>query len=255
MCGITGYIGVKEELPIVLQNLKKLEYRGYDSAGVSFFEAAPRGGSGKLKTIKAVGKFQNLNRAVSGYSSVPGTASIAHTRWATHGSPRVANAHPPCDCDGEILLVHNGIIENHKMLKTELLRLGHRFHSQTDTETIAHLIEEIRKKNPEEKFINILEYALERETGANALAIGNANEPGVLYATRLGSPLVVGIGAGEYHIASDPTALAGRVKKVIYLKDRQLARLTSAAITITPTRPKIEKLTLSPESAKKGTFP
>ena len=137
MCGITGYIGKKQALPIIFSNLKKLEYRGYDSAGVVFFNT-----TGKIEKIKAIGQLSNLEKKLKLSSSLPLTAAIGHTRWATHGVPNEINAHPHTDCRKEIFLVHNGIIENHKALKAELQKLGHKFHSQTDTEVVPHLMED-----------------------------------------------------------------------------------------------------------------
>lgn len=240
MCGIAGYIGKKEGLPIVLGNLRKLEYRGYDSAGVAFFNFSPA----ELKIFKAVGKLDNLEKLISQEKSLPLTAAIGHTRWATHGVPNEVNAHPHSDCKKKIFLVHNGIIENYRELKTELIKKGHRFRSQTDTEVVAHLVEEYG-----------FEPALKKIVGAYALAVINKDEPQKIYIARLGSPLVVGVGKDEYHVASDPTALAGLVKKVIYLKDGQHGTLSLTDFKIGPLRPKIEKLDLDPEQAKKGNFP
>ena len=137
MCGITGYIGKKEALPIVFENLKKLEYRGYDSAGVAFFDF-----SGDQKLVKAVGKLGNLEKLIKDEKSLPTMAAIGHTRWATHGVPNEVNAHPHFDCKKEFFLVHNGIIENYRELKDGLMKKGHNFRSQTDTEVLAHLVEE-----------------------------------------------------------------------------------------------------------------
>lgn len=239
MCGIAGYIGKKEGLPIVLNNLRKLEYRGYDSAGVAFFNS-----DAEIKLIKAVGKFDNLEKLVQGEQALTGTAAIGHTRWATHGVPNEVNAHPHYDCKKEIFLVHNGIIENYKELKEELSAKGHRFRSQTDTEVAAHLIEEYG-----------FERALKKIVGAYALAVINKNEPHKIYVARLGSPLVIGVGKKECYIASDPTALAGLVKKVIYLKEGQRGVLSWGEFKIGPARPKIEILDINPEQAKKGNFP
>ena len=241
MCGITGYIGKKEGLPIVFNNLRKLEYRGYDSAGVAFFNPTD---FSDVHLIKAVGKLENLEKAIRGQKSLPSTAAIAHTRWATHGVPNETNAHPHSDCKKEIFLVHNGIIENYRDLKTELTKKGHKFHSQTDTEVVAHAIEEYG-----------FEPALKKIVGAYALAVIFKKEPGKVYIARLGSPLVVGVGRGEYYVASDPTALAGLVKKVIYLKDGQRGYLSSDEMKIGPLRPKIEHLEIDVEQAKKGNFP
>jgi len=247
MCGIAGYIGKKEGLSIVLNNLKKLEYRGYDSAGVAFFNS-----DADVKLVKVVGKFENLEKAILGEKArsaglgqaLAGTAAIGHTRWATHGIPNEVNAHPHYDCKKEIFLVHNGIIENYKELKEELSAKGHHFRSQTDTEVAAHLIEEYG-----------FEKALKKIVGAYALAVINKNEPHKIYIARLGSPLVIGVGKKECYIASDPTALAGLVKKVIYLKEGQRGVLSWGEFKIGPARPKIETLDINPEQAQKGNFP
>lgn len=237
MCGISGYIGKKEGLSVVFANLRKLEYRGYDSAGAAFFNKG-------VEVIKTIGKLDNLEKALLGKRSTPRTAAIAHTRWATHGVPNQANAHPHSDCKKEIFLVHNGIIENYRELKEGLAKKGHRFRSQTDTEIVAHLIEEYG-----------FEPALKKISGAYALAVIDKKEPGKLYIARLGSPLVVGVGEGEYYVASDPTALAGLVKKVIYLKDGQRGVLAVDGLKIGPAIPKIEKLEIDAEEARKGNFP
>lgn len=252
MCGITGYIGRRSGLPVVIENLKKLEYRGYDSAGTAFFSSAHNRPSVEL--VKAVGKLDNLETLIKDRLSPPGMGAIAHTRWATHGVPNERNAHPHHDCGKKIFLVHNGIIENYKPLKKDLERRGHRFRSETDTEVIAHLIEETESHNGAD-FIHTLEKSLSRLLGAYALVIVNAKEPNSLYAARLGSPLVIGVGEKEYFIASDPTALAGLVKRVIYLDDRQIAKLSPDGFTITPSKIKLESLDLDAETAKKGRFP
>src|SRR3989344_7186518 len=239
MCGIAGYIGKKEALPIVFENLKKLEYRGYDSAGVTFFDF-----QGETKLIKRVGKLVNLEKAICRERSLPTLAAIGHTRWATHGVPNISNAHPHYDCKKELFLVHNGIIENYRELKEELSKIGHRFRSQTDTEVIAHLMEEYG-----------FEPALKKIVGAYALAIIFRKEPQKIYVARLGSPLVVGVGKNEYYVSSDPTALAGLVKKVIYLKDGQRGILSLDQMKIGPVRPKIVPLEMDSEQAKKGKFP
>src|SRR3990167_1272810 len=155
MCGITGYIGKKQALPIVFNNLKKLEYRGYDSAGVAFFDFKR---TGNVRLIRAVGKLNNLDIAIKNHASLPVTAAIAHTRWATHGVPNETNAHPHHDCRKEIFLVHNGIIENYQELKNKLTKLGHKFKSQTDTEVVVHLLEEKAKKT--DNFEEVLKKSL-----------------------------------------------------------------------------------------------
>lgn len=244
MCGITGYIGKKEALPIVFANLQKLEYRGYDSAGVAYFKKNPKSEILNTKLVKAVGKLENLDKAIIGESSVAATAAIGHTRWATHGIPNEANAHPQLDCKKEIYIVHNGIIENYKELKYDLIKNGHNFRSQTDTEVAAHLIEEYG-----------FEKSLKKIIGAYAFAVINKNEPEKIYFARLGSPLVIGVGQDEYYLASDPTALAGLVKKVIYLKDGQSGVLSLDGFKIGPARQKVESLDIDLEKAQKGDYP
>ncbi len=271
MCGISGYIGKKEGLPIVFGNLKKMEYRGYDSAGVAFFiptRALPttksgrnpdrgvgvnQGGNFDIEVIKRPGKINILEKDLSGEKSLPATASIAHSRWATHGIPNEVNAHPHFDCRKEIFLVHNGIIENYAELKAVLIRKGHRFHSQTDTEVFPHLVEEELKL--EKSFEAAFEKSLKKIVGAYAFAAIYKNDPTKLFIARLGSPLVVGVGKGEYYVASDPTALAGLVKRVIYLKDGQRGVLSLSGMKLGPARPKIERLEIDFEKAQKGNFP
>ncbi|MBI2024903.1 MAG: glutamine--fructose-6-phosphate transaminase (isomerizing) [Candidatus Harrisonbacteria bacterium] len=245
MCGITGYIGKKEGLPIVFDNLRKLEYRGYDSAGVAFFNAVSSIKHQVLgpKVIKAVGKLDNLEKAIRGAKSQAATAAIAHTRWATHGIPNETNAHPHTDCKKEIFLVHNGIVENYRELKTDLTKHGHHFYSDTDTEVLAHLIEEFGP-----------ELALKKVVGAYALAVIFKKEPEKIFVARLGSPLVIGVGGGEYYVASDPTALAGLVKKVVYLKEGQRGWLSLSGMKIGPARPRLEPLEIDPEQSRRGNY-
>lgn len=261
MCGISGYIGKKEGLPIVFANLKKMEYRGYDSAGVAFFVSHNK--NLDIRVIKKPGKINILEKELVGESSLPATAAIAHSRWATHGIPNEANAHPHFDCRQNIYLVHNGIIENYSCLKTALSKKGHHFRSQTDTEILAHLIEEELKST--NSFEKAFEKALKSVVGAYAIAAIYKNEPSKLFIARLGSPLVVGVGRGEYYVASDPTALAGLVNKVIYLKDGQRGVLSVGGVDIGPARPKIERLEMDfssgggpsfgSEESRKGNFP
>jgi glucosamine--fructose-6-phosphate aminotransferase (isomerizing) len=251
MCGITGYIGNKEALPIAFHNLRKLEYRGYDSAGVVYFEN--RGGTPTIKLIRKTGKLDQLEGAIFGKNSLPGTVAIAHTRWATHGAPTEKNAHPHADCGKQIFVVHNGIIENYEDLKIGLIKSGHKFRSETDTEIVAHLLEEERKDS--KTFDEALSAALQKIRGAYALGIVVSDEPNTIYFARLGSPLVLGLGEGEYFLASDPTALAGLVKRVVYLDDGQRGRINREGFWVSPTPSKIEALDLSVEEAKKGSFP
>lgn len=247
MCGIAGYIGQRNGLPIVLDSLRRMEYRGYDSAGVVFF--AQTG----FRVIRSVGKLKNLENAVGVAVGRSGSAIIGHTRWATHGAPTEKNAHPHADCERNIFVVHNGIIENYQELKEALQRKGHKFSSETDTEVVAHLIE--ARLGREQNFARAFGAALAEIRGAYALAIIYAGEPDAIYFARFGSPLVLGIGKGEFFLASDPAALAGMVREVVYLKDGQRGKLTASAYEVYPSKPKIELLDLDPESVKKGPYP
>ncbi|MBI2676463.1 MAG: glutamine--fructose-6-phosphate transaminase (isomerizing) [Candidatus Yanofskybacteria bacterium] len=256
MCGIAGYIGKKEGLETVLEGLKRVEYRGYDSAGVLFFQ------NGKPVLVKRQGKLANLERVLRGTVTKGkgstqginiGTGTIGHTRWATHGMPDEINAHPHHDCKKEIFLVHNGIIENHQELKDKLTKLGHKFRSQTDTEVVVHLLEENLKKI--KNFDKTLKKSLREIVGAYAFAIVYTKEPDKIYFARLGSPLVLGLGIEEFYLASDPAELAGKVKKVIYLKDGQAGWISGTDFKLNPVKSKIENLNLTAEQAQKGNFP
>ncbi len=233
---------------MVLGSLKLMEYRGYDSAGGLFFSH-----QSKPVLEKSSGKLENLTKKVESLRAQPLLAAIGHTRWATHGLPNETNAHPHTDCQKEIFLVHNGIIENYQILKEKLIKAGHRFRSQTDTEVIVHLLEENLKRS--RTFAQALDLSLKKIIGAYALAIINKSEPEKIYFARLGSPLIIGLGQEEYQLASDPTPLATLAKKVIYLKDGQRGWISSQEFKIWPAKPKIENLNLKPEQAQKGNFP
>jgi glucosamine--fructose-6-phosphate aminotransferase (isomerizing) len=221
MCGIIGYVGKnKGAIDIALRGLQQLEYRGYDSAGL----AVLRPNSGQPVFLKkTVGRVQNLADKVS-KDKISASCVIAHTRWATHGIPSVANAHPHHDCRKKIFVVHNGIIENHKYLKEVLQREGHKFSSATDSEVLAHLIERHNRKD------NLLEdaviEALYHVKGTFAIAVISQNEPNKIVAARRSSPLIIGIGQNEYFLASDASALTQHTKKVVYLDDDEIAVLT-----------------------------
>ncbi len=251
MCGIVGYIGDGESLPVLLTGLKALEYRGYDSAGVAIFSR------GAVKEKKSLGRINVLEAATKG-GDFSGSTGIAHTRWATHGVPSEANAHPHRDCGRRVFVVHNGIIENYRELKEYLIGRGHKFLSETDTESVAHLIEDFLKDGRD--FKDALFAALKMIKGAYALALVDSNDPEKLYAARLSSPLVVGVGAGEYFLASDPSALIGRTKDIIYLKDGEVAVVRRDNIEIVnfenvPTPYEIIKLEWNLEEAQKGKYP
>lgn len=217
MCGIIGYVGNREATPILLQGLKKLEYRGYDSSGVGVIPAAGT----KIALRKTNGKIRNLENLIQSHPFPRSTIGISHTRWATHGVPNKINAHPHLDCRGKILLVHNGIIENYEELKKRLIKQGHKFVSETDTEVIAHLIEECDKGD----FLAAVRQAIKQLRGAFALGILSVDHPDLLVAARVGSPLIIGVGKGENFIASDVPAILEHTKRIIYLKDGQMAVL------------------------------
>ena len=252
MCGIVGYIGKKEALPILISGLEALEYRGYDSAGVAIVS------ENGIHIKKRVGHVATLRASLEGNASFRGHLGIAHTRWATHGAPTEENAHPHVDCHNRIFVVHNGIIENYAELKKFLIARGHTFVSETDTESIAHLIEELMKhgKSSSEAFVE----ALTMIKGAYALAMVDAKDPETLYATRLSSPLVIGIGEHEHFIASDPSALIGITKKIIYLRDGEIATIKRDAIQVhdihaMPISVSITELEWDIDQAQKGAFP
>ena len=217
MCGIIGYIGKQKAASILIEGLKRLEYRGYDSAGLSVISR-----EFGVETIKAVGKVANLENKING-RDIGGTAGIAHTRWATHGKPCDQNSHPHTDCRKNIFLVHNGIIENYQELKDNLVKKGHKFSSETDTEIIAHLIEEFNKKTD---FKSSVLKTLKIIKGTYGLAIINKKEPDKIIVARLGSPLILGIGREEFIVASDIAAITRHTNKVIFLEDGEMAVIT-----------------------------
>jgi len=232
MCGIVGYVGREAAVPFLLEGLRRLEYRGYDSAGIA--TCGPEG----LTIDRTVGKLANL-AAKLGESPSTATLGLGHTRWATHGAPVVANAHPHVGGDGEVVLVHNGVIENHAQLKLELAAAGYDFRSATDSEVVAHLIAEGLKRASEAEdadanapYLDAVRWALSRLRGTYGLAILFRDRPDLLIAARFGSPLVVGVGKGEYFLASDASPLAGRTDRIVYLADHQLATLTPGGFTV-----------------------
>ena len=221
MCGIIGYIGMRGATPLLLEGLKRMEYRGYDSAGVAVMN-----GSG-VETRKAAGKISQLERALA-TSPVEGDTGIGHTRWATHGVPNECNAHPHVDCKGDIAVVHNGIIENSGTLKKGLEARGHKFASDTDTEVIAHLIEEAFDGNLEDAVIE----ALWQIEGTYGIAVVSSKDKNKIVAARKGSPLLLGLGDGEYYVASDVSAILAQTREVVYLDDGDVAVLTRDGYTI-----------------------
>ncbi len=221
MCGIVGYVGLRDGATLVLEALKRLEYRGYDSAGLATVDEAV------LAVEKAPGRIAVLEQHLNG--QVPsGRTAIAHTRWATHGAPTAENAHPHTDCGGTIALAHNGIIENAAALRSALERRGHRFRSETDTEVAAHLIEELYDGS----LVAAVIAALRSIEGTYGLAVVSTREPGTLVAARMGSPILLGVGDGEYFVASDAAAVLEHTRSVVYLDDGEVAALTADGYTI-----------------------
>jgi glucosamine--fructose-6-phosphate aminotransferase (isomerizing) len=221
MCGIIGYIGMRGATPLLLEGLKRMEYRGYDSAGVAVMN-----GTG-VETRKAAGKISQLEHALA-TSPVEGDTGIGHTRWATHGVPNECNAHPHVDCKGDIAVVHNGIIENSGTLRKGLEARGHEFASETDTEVIAHLIEEAFDGNLEDAVIE----ALWQIEGTYGIAVVSGKDKNKIVAARKGSPLLLGLGDGEYYVASDVSAILAQTREVVYLDDGDVAVLTRDGYTI-----------------------
>jgi len=224
MCGIIGYVGEKNATPILIDGLCRLEYRGYDSSGVGVIAQK----TGKIVVRKTPGKIQSLKDSMATRPLPQGTVGISHTRWATHGAPTKANAHPHFDGDKKILLVHNGIIENYEKLKDRLCSKGHVFLSDTDTEVIAHLIQSHYRGD----FLHAFKAAIRELEGAFALGVICRDDPDTLYAARVGSPLIIGLGKKENFIASDVPAIIHATRRIIYLKDAELAVLTKDKVDV-----------------------
>ena len=253
MCGIVAYIGKKEAFPIILKGLKRLEYRGYDSAGVALID------NGQLNIYKCAGKVANLEEFIS-EKNAEGTIGIGHTRWATHGPPTDVNAHPHISMDGSLALIHNGIIENYDALKQELIKQGYVFKSETDTEVLVHLVDNIGKK---EKvwFGEALRMALSHVVGAYAIVAISKDFPNQMVAARKSSPLVVGIGEeGDFYLASDATPIVEYTKQVVYLEDEEIAvikfgeELKLFSINDEEKRPYIQQLEMELEALEKGGY-
>src|SRR5437867_1946770 len=217
MCGIVGYVGPRDAIPVLLDGLTRLEYRGYDSAGVAVVNG--RG----VETRKLAGRVPGLRHLLA-QAPVRGTCGIGHTRWATHGAPTERNAHPHTDCQGSVAVVHNGIIENGELLRVRLEQAGHRFVTETDTETVAHLIEEAPGETLEERVIA----ALDQIEGTYGLAVISDRDPQKIVVARRGSPVLLGIGCGEYLVASDASAVLPLTRSVIYLADGDIAVVTAS---------------------------
>lgn len=248
MCGIVGYIGYNKAVTILLDGIKRLEYRGYDSSGIAFVE------NGSLRCEKAVGKIAELEKKLDG-GKFNTHIGIVHTRWATHGAPTMNNAHPHMDCHKQIAVVHNGIIENYDYLKSRLEREGHIFQSETDTEVLAHLIEKYFQNNLEKAVME----ALKEVEGTYGIAVISTKDPHKIVAARKGSPLVIGIGNKEYFVTSDVSASLGHTRDVVYLDDNEVAILTldhyeTKTIQNIPTYKKVEEVLWNIDMIEKGGY-
>jgi glucosamine--fructose-6-phosphate aminotransferase (isomerizing) len=216
MCGIVGYIGHREAYPIILKGLKRLEYRGYDSAGIALYDG------NEIKLSKTKGKVDDLEKRVASEMSTKGNLGIGHTRWATHGVPNDVNSHPHYSNSGNLVIIHNGIIENYEALKKELKKRGYTFKSDTDTEVLVNLIEDIQISN-DVKLGKAVQIALNQVVGAYAIAVFDKNKPNEIVVAKLGSPLAIGIGEDEFFIASDATPFIEYTNNAIYLEDEEMA--------------------------------
>src|SRR5579863_2737065 len=249
MCGIVGYIGPKKVVPLILDGLRKLEYRGYDSAGIAVVTR-----NGKLEIRRAAGKLRNLEESIHS-KPMDGLYGIGHTRWATHGRPTEENAHPHRDCSGDIVVVHNGIVENFLPLKEQLQREGHKFSTETDTEVIAHLVEKCFAGNLE----NAVRCAVKQLRGVFALVVLSRKDPRKIVAAREGPPIVVGLGKGEYFVASDVPAILSHTRDMFFLADGDIAILTEEGVQLCdfdgrPINRKVQHVLWDPIMAEKGGY-
>ncbi|MFN2454165.1 MAG: glutamine--fructose-6-phosphate transaminase (isomerizing) [Pyrinomonadaceae bacterium] len=251
MCGIVGYVGNKQVVPVIIDGLRKLEYRGYDSAGIAVVDERH-----DLEIRRAEGKLRNLEETIR-LQPLDGTYGIGHTRWATHGRPTEENAHPHRDCTGRIVVVHNGIIENYLQLKDRLRAKDHRFVTETDTEVVAHLIEEYLKTD--DSFEMAVRKTVHDLRGIFALSIISADEADTIIAVRQGPPVVIGMGDGEYFVASDIPPILQHTRDIFFLGDGEIAVLTRDAVRVTdfdgnPVQPTQQRITWDPIMAEKGGF-
>jgi glucosamine--fructose-6-phosphate aminotransferase (isomerizing) len=251
MCGIVGYVGNKPVVPLIIDGLRKLEYRGYDSAGIAVVN-----GNNELQIRRAEGKLRNLE-AVLQQNPLNGTYGVGHTRWATHGRPTEENAHPHRDCTGRVIVVHNGIIENYLKLKEELRQKDHEFVTETDTEIVAHLIEEYLKQGAD--FEKAVRESVLRLTGIFALSIISADYPNTIISARQGPPVVMGLGDGEFFVASDVPAILEHTRDVFFLADGEIAVMTKDGIRVSDfsgkeVQPEQQRITWDPIQVEKGGF-
>ncbi|MFN5712399.1 MAG: glutamine--fructose-6-phosphate transaminase (isomerizing), partial [Bacteroidota bacterium] len=251
MCGIVAYIGTREAYPVIIKGLKRLEYRGYDSAGIALMDT-------DINIYKCKGKVSDLEEFI-GNKNIKGTIGIGHTRWATHGVPNDVNAHPHKSQSGNLVLIHNGIIENYATLKKELIRLGYQFESDTDTEVLVYLIDHIQQKENLD-LVEAVRLALNEVAGAYAIVVMEKQHPDILVAAKKGSPMVIGIGKDEYFVASDASPIIEYTKNVVYLEEEEIAVLErNKELKIITTKnkkitPYIQELELNLEAIEKGGF-
>ena len=256
MCGIVGYVGKKRVVPVILDGLRRLEYRGYDSAGI-----AVCGNGDGLQIRRAEGKLRNLEEVIR-LKPLDGTYGIGHTRWATHGRPTEENAHPHRDCSGKVVVVHNGIIENYVSLKRKLAEEGHRFTTETDTEVIAHMIEKhyLHGGNGHRPSLEeAVRKTVTQLTGVFALAVISVDEPNKIVAARNGPPAVIGLGKDEYFVASDVPAILYHTRDLFFLHDGDMAVITPSGVELTdfdgrPVKRELQHVTWDPIMAEKGGF-
>jgi glutamine---fructose-6-phosphate transaminase (isomerizing) len=251
MCGIVGYVGNKQVVPLIIDGLRKLEYRGYDSAGIAVVDEGHQ-----LKIRRAEGKLRNLEEVLR-HQPLDGTYGVGHTRWATHGRPTEENAHPHRDCTGRVVVVHNGIIENYLDLKADLRQKDHNFVTETDTEIVAHLIEEHLKHG--NSFEQAVRQTVGELRGIFALSMLSADEPDTVISARLGPPVVIGVGDGEYFVASDIPAILEHTRDVFFLGDGEIAVMTKDSVRVTDfagtqVEPEMQRITWDPIQAEKGGF-
>ena len=256
MCGIVGYVGNKSVVPVIIEGLRRLEYRGYDSAGI-----AVCGNGEGLQLRRAEGKLRNLEEAIK-QKPLEGTYGIGHTRWATHGRPTEENAHPHRDCTGKIVVVHNGIVENYLSLKKKLIEEGHTFTTETDTEIIAHLVEKYKAGSGNGQRTSLEEAvrkAVKDLSGVFALAVISTDDPNKIVAARNGPPAVIGLGNGEYFVASDVPAILHHTRDIFFLADGDMAVVTPSGVQLTdfdgkPVVRQVQRVTWDPIMAEKGGF-
>ncbi|MDN3669027.1 glutamine--fructose-6-phosphate transaminase (isomerizing) [Echinicola jeungdonensis] len=252
MCGIVAYVGKQDALPIIIKGLKRLEYRGYDSAGVALLNDSG------LSVYKKKGKVSELENSLKDNANLKSLIGIGHTRWATHGEPNDVNAHPHYSSSENFAMIHNGIIENYEVIKTDLINKGYKFHSETDSEVFINFIEDIYKKN-QCSLEEAVRLALQKVVGAYAIVLMNKEEPDTLIAARKGSPLVIGVGKEEYFLASDATPIIEYTNQVVYLDDYEIAVIRNNNLQIktienVETHPYINQLDMELEAIEKGGF-